>query len=166
MPTSERWRPVTGYEEVYSVSDCGHVKRKAAASGTRPGRVLKPDLNTHGYHVVVLSQKGRLQKQKVHRLVCAAFLGPCPDGHQVNHKSGVKTDNRLENLEYLTYAQDRRHAQDVLGISMAKLTPNMVRVIRRRRLAGESIASLSVAFFVGRTAISNVVNRITWKHVA
>jgi hypothetical protein len=48
----------------------------------------------------------------VHRIVAAAFIGPCPDGLEINHKNGIKLDNRAENLEYTTRSANMKHAYD------------------------------------------------------
>ena len=50
-----------------------------------------------------------------HRLVWRHFHGPIPDGMTINHKNGKKQDNRPENLEVMTYAEQTKHAIDVLG---------------------------------------------------
>lgn len=117
MPT-EVWRPVPGFEDHYEVSACGQVKRIAPAStpdgrghgGTRLGRVLKPAQTSSGYLTVSLFVRGKSTPTLVHRLVTAAFLGPRPDGHEVNHRDGDKRNNVVANLEYVTRAQNVRHA--------------------------------------------------------
>ncbi len=176
---NEQWRPVVGYEGWYEVSDHGHVKRIKAGRGARAGRILHPG-NRHGYLHVALFQGGRSTKQSaiVHRLVLAAFVGPCPAGLQVNHKNGIKTDNRAENLEYVTPKENVRHAQKVLGISWgggvrgekqhsAKLTARIVQDIRHRHKldGGISLKQLAAEYGVGTRAIAKVINRTNWKHV-
>lgn len=106
----EEWRPIrAGYE----VSCFGRVRSlnrivPDGKGGSRfyRGRILKP-MNRGGYLRV------RLPGGKyfgIHQLVAAAFIGPCPIGHEVNHKNTVKSDNDEENLEYLTSSQNQLHA--------------------------------------------------------
>lgn len=66
-----------------------------------------------GYHKVALSTPDGPQKHMVHRLVLRAFTGV--SGPQCNHKNGVRNDNRLENLEWMTCSENIRHAFRVLG---------------------------------------------------
>ena len=73
-------------------------------------KALKPHQTTWGYHVVGISIGGKVKTRSVHSLVAEAFHGPRPDGHVVNHKNSIRTDNRPENLEWVTPQQNVRHA--------------------------------------------------------
>lgn len=106
----EIWKDIEGYEGKYEVSNLGHVRSLSLGKITkyRPkhkGRVLKPYLTKYGYHVVDLFYNtGKKRHYLVHRLVADAFI-PNPDNlPQVNHKNELKTDNRVENLEWCTLA--------------------------------------------------------------
>jgi hypothetical protein len=108
---TERWLPVKGYEGVYSVSDLGRVRRDA------PNRNGKPPMCSYGYNVNGYRQ---IMIRKVchylHRLVAQAFLGDPPTPrHEVNHKNGNRTDNRVANLEWVTHSENVRHTRYVLG---------------------------------------------------
>lgn len=65
-----------------------------------------PSDNGRGYLRVMVWKRLR----GVHQLVASAFLGPIPAGLEVNHKDGIKTNNRPENLEYVTRAQNVKHS--------------------------------------------------------
>lgn len=110
---NEEWRPVVGYEDHYMVSSLGRVK----SVKFNKERILQPQSVAHGYLQVGLTKAGKQKFFRVHTLVARAFLGECPPGYEVNHKSetGDKTDNRADNLEYVTKSQNIRHAIDVLG---------------------------------------------------
>lgn len=113
----EEWRAVVGYEGVYLVSSIGRVKNSY-------GRILKPDIARNGYPRVKFFDN---KKYQIHRLVAMAFI-PNPDNKEtVNHKNGVKTDNRVENLEWNTYSENSKHAY-AIGL-------NKVSDERRKRLS-------------------------------
>lgn len=112
------WRDVLGYEGYYMVNSDGEVKSldryvKQWRGGLKPvkGRVLKP-FNNKGYHQVEVCIFGKRKKKSVHRLVCESFL-PNPEAKpQINHIDGVKTNNKLENLEWCTSKENMNHARD------------------------------------------------------
>lgn len=110
----EIWKPIPGYEGYYEVSDQGSVRsieRVIARDNGRPqtvrSRLLRPALNRRGYEGVHLYRRGRGEGFSVHRLVMAAFVGPCPDGMEVRHLNGDPADNRLTNLRYGTSYENK-----------------------------------------------------------
>ena len=99
----EVWRPVVGYEGVYSVSDLGRVRRDEASTNTRPGRILSGIVDKDGYLMVNLSRQNTARRRKVHRLVLEAFVGPCPDEMEACHfPDRTRSNNRLANLRWDT----------------------------------------------------------------
>ena len=125
ISTPEQWRPVVGYESKYEVSDHGRV-RSVARTVHRPhsgpykvsSRVLRPRVAHHGHHTVTLfgATKKDRKHHYVHRLVLAAFVGPCPAGMNGCHNDGVPENNHVSNLRWDTQsenARDRvRHGND------------------------------------------------------
>lgn len=95
------WRDVVGYEGIYKISKCGKVMR------TDSGRIRKPSINSEGYYCVSFYNKGKQKTLKLHRIIAHAFMGV--SDLFVNHRNGIKTDNRLENLEYITSRENRNH---------------------------------------------------------
>ena len=97
----ENWK-LTIWSDNYEVSDLGRVRNVTTQ------HVLTPVKETAGYFRIKINGKHK----KIHRLVCESFLGP-QEGKEVNHINGVKTDNRLENLEWVTRSENLKHAYDI-----------------------------------------------------
>lgn len=108
---AEEWRDVRGYTGVYQVSNLGRVRRVAPDST----RVLKPWRHNAGYSCVTLSLNKKESKPLVHRLVAEAFLPNPANKPQINHINGVKTDNRVTNLEWCSNRENALHSANVLG---------------------------------------------------
>lgn len=107
---TEIWKPVLGWEGMYSVSDFGRVRseqrvitRITGKMHTIPGRILKNHIRYNGYHMVSLCVKSKPKGRLVHRLVLMSFIGPAPLGMEACHNNGVSGDNRLSNLRWGTH---------------------------------------------------------------
>ena len=100
----EIWKDVVGFEAHYEISDAGNVRRK------HTGRVLKSGTHRDGYKMVNLCVKGKFSSCKVHRLVATAFIENPKKKEQVNHINGIKSDNRMGNLEWATRSENTIHA--------------------------------------------------------
>lgn len=111
----ERWAPIEGYEDTYEVSTYGRVRLVRDNGPARKGHILRLHLCTRGgYPQIRLSKNGKRTFHRVHQLVAKAFI-PNPDSKTtVNHKDGIKTNNHIENLEWMTLAENARHECYVL----------------------------------------------------
>ena len=109
----EVWKPVASLENMYEVSSLGNVRRAVGGQATQAGRPLVL-ANSRGYARFAPSVSGKQVMRSVHRLVVEVFIGD-PRGMQINHKNGIKHDNRLENLEVCTAAENNAHKFGVLG---------------------------------------------------
>jgi hypothetical protein len=113
----EIWKPAPEFEEWYSVSNLGRVRRDKSTSNSCAGTILKPIPQTAGYGAVQLF-RGNKQRycRLVHRLVAMAFIEPDVKWKMtVNHKDGNRLNNRADNLEWCTPLENARHAIEVLG---------------------------------------------------
>ena len=110
----EIWRDVIGYEGLYKVSNLGNVL-SIPRKGTHSNKeyLLKQSLTKKGYLYVILSKKCKSFDTGVHRLVAQAFIPNLENKSQVNHKNGIKTDNRVENLEWVTNEENMRHSWEI-----------------------------------------------------
>lgn len=106
----EEWRPITGYEGLYEVSNFGRVRslnrqfiRSDGRLHNEPGRILRGCITTRGYLCVNLCDNNhKVTTHKVHRLVAYMFI-PNPNNYpHVNHKDEDKLNNNYENLEWCT----------------------------------------------------------------
>lgn len=167
----EVWRKIPGFQGFYEVSTLGRVRswrKKGHVKGKRGCAViLRGGVSPKGYPTVRLTRKEDARLYYVHRLVAEVFLGPCPRGKQVNHRSptGDKKDNRAENLEYVTPAENIAHARSVLGWGRSKLDARTVREIRVQKAVGVTATVLAAQYKVTESAIYAVVRRHTWKWV-
>ncbi len=132
------------------------------------GRKLKTG-SVNGYSSINLQRDGRGTKTYVHILVCDAFHGPRPAGHEVAHLNGVRDDNRAENLRWATRAENhhdkRGHGTHIQGedIPWAKLTEDNVREIKS--LPHLSTVELGRRYNVNPSAIWFIRSGRNWKHV-
>ena len=103
----EVWRDVVGYEDYFLVSNLGNVYSK------RSGKLSKQFRRKNGYMTVANKIGGRCGKNvcfKVHRLVAEAFI-PNPENKPfVNHLDSVRSNNTVENLEWVTPKENSEHA--------------------------------------------------------
>ena len=113
----EEWKDIQGYEDYYQVSNLGRVKSLERFVKGFPGkiriqytRILKQQINKYGYKIVCLSKEGIKHTIIVHQLVLKSFVLNPKNKRTVNHKNGIKTDNRLNNLEWMTFKENLQDA--------------------------------------------------------
>lgn len=105
----EIWKDVVGYEGLYQVSSFGNAK---SYKSDKP-IILSPTKNNNGYLLVGLYKNGCQKKLLIHRLVAEAFILNLENKPQVNHINGVKSDNRVENLEWSTASENQKHSRRI-----------------------------------------------------
>ena len=169
------WKPVVGFEGLYEVSDNGLIKSLARTRGNGilyKEKLLKQQCQWTGYMQVQLYRSdGSFGYYKVHRIVAEAFI-PNPDNKpQVNHKNGIKNDNHVENLEWVTSNENHRHAFDELGKKSSKTQKG--RPSARRKLTDAQIneilsddrsqSRIAVDYGVSQQTISNIKRGLMYR---
>ncbi len=106
--------PISGYEEMYSITTCGVVTSHDRQTRRKKvkGQVLKARNNGSGYLFVCLCKDGKCERYYIHRLVAQTFLQNPESKCCVNHKDGNPSNNHLPNLEWVSHSENMRHALD------------------------------------------------------
>lgn len=172
---SEVFLPIPNYESLYLVSNKGSVMTLQNSALLKAGSLLSPAINRQGYRYVILHNNGCSKSRTVHSLVAETFLGTRKEGMQVNHIDGVKTNNNVENLEYVTQSENLKHAFR-LGLSKArpqhgshngyaKLTEEQVLEMREARRKGERYKAIAERYGVHPNTVQKVCSGYRWGHL-
>jgi len=178
-------QPVAGWEDRYGVTkdgrvwaypytrECPPTKIRKACTKEYAGHWLVVNTNSNGYSNVGFYRDGKRRTYKVHRLVALAYL-PLVEGKTIiNHKNGIKTDNRVENLEWTTHKENTSHAFK-LGLQTvvrgdahwkSTMTEATISDMRRRYRRGETKASLARAFGVSSGHAGKICDGEVWQHI-
>lgn len=173
----EQWKPVGDFVGLYEVSNLGRVRSLARTARCGDGffrsvreRILKTHL-ARGYPSVSLKRGGEEIAARVHRLVAAAFIGPCPLGKEVAHADGNRQNAAVSNLRYATRKENEfdkiKHGKRNVGArnGRAVLSDEDILEIRRRVAAGEMQKHLVKEFSTNSGHVSEIINRKVWCHI-
>ena len=167
----EDWKPVVGFEGYYEVSDKGNIRscdrhvRCSRGEKHRPwkGKLLKSNPVARGYLALSLSKEGVVKRKYVHRMVAEAFIENPLKKEQVNHKDGVKLNNRVSNLELMTGHENMKHAYDNgYNNPPKKLTEKDVEEIKGMLNRGVYQKDIAVLYNVSKSQISNIKRGVSW----
>lgn len=116
------WRPIAGYEERYEVSNEGKIRSidiyvncRGGKKRLSKGRIKPIHANNRGYLTVNLCMDNNTTRYLVHRLVAEAFVPNIYNKPQVNHIDGDNTNNRADNLEWVTDNENKAHSSVSVG---------------------------------------------------
>ena len=174
------WVKIEEFKGNYEVSDTGLVRSVARVEIRSNGwrypvieRIMKPSLTADGYERVGLMLSGKLVTRSVHRLVAKAFIANTSNKPQVNHLSGVKTENNVENLEWCTSAENVRHAFDnglAFGLRgsknpSAKIDEMQALTIKTLISAKFKLVKISKELGISINIVKDISRGKTWKHL-
>ena len=154
-----------GYEG-YFVNEHGFVYSMKRDGLLRPMQTF----DKLGYRSVQLSGA---RTRMVHRLVALAFIGQPMRGSEVNHKNGIKFDNRPENLEWVSHKENMAHASmsGLYASAKGSLNPNVTisehDVADIRKMLRDGVRQVDIArrYGIQQAAVSKIKLRHTWRHV-
>lgn len=172
------WREVKGFPN-YQVNNDGDIRsvdRNMLDKNDKPykrkGKLLAPNKTNSGYYAVVLYKNGERNRKLTHRLVLSSF-SDFDELKQVNHINGIKTDNRLSNLESCTASENQLHAVRTglvrtkrgAEVYNAKLDDMKCLAIKTLVSVGVMQKTLCEHYNVKPMTISKMVRGKTWKHI-
>ena len=175
-------KDIPGYEGLYAITEDGRVWSYPREWINGRGKIHKHNgkwlkfNNKKGYNTCTLRKNNKAKYYTVHRLVAVIYLANPNNYPQINHKNGIKTDNRVENLEWCTASYNQLHNIHVLGNNqrvlnqsgednyMAKLNDSSILEIKEKYLKGFTRTQLAKNYNCSRTLISLIIDNKIWKH--
>jgi hypothetical protein len=173
----EKWKKIPGYS-LYEASDMGNIK---TFNWKNKGieKIMSPALDGTGYlRTMLKNDNGKTHTIKVHRIILLTFVGEPKEEQECNHKNGIRSDNRLINLEWVSHSKNLSHSFHI-GLSdnkgeknpCASLTDKEVLEIRRNYQYGKNCKrgqtkqEIADQYNTTFNVIKQLVQGRTWKHL-
>jgi hypothetical protein len=117
MEEIEIWKPVPNYEGYYEGSTLGQIRSLNYRKTKGRIQTLLLTLDKDGYQKIELRKPGANKTAKVGRIIAETWLEKPSDPlkNEINHKNGIRSDNRVVNLEWVTHSENIRHSYNELG---------------------------------------------------
>jgi len=154
----EEWKPVNGFEGYYEVSSIGKVKALDRVIFDKNGfkkhhkeRILKQQLSNRGYKKVSLTKDCIKKTFFIHRLVALSFIENENNLPTINHINEIKTDNRVENLEWMTFEDNATYGTAQIRAHEALKNGPCSKVVHQYTLDGKFVKSYPSVSEAGRT---------------
>ena len=148
------WETIPGYPD-YEISNRGSI----LSFKRIPGCYLKTEPDKTGYVHVGLSNSKKSRIFGVHRLVAMTFIGDIPKFYVVNHKNGIKHDNRVENLEIITNGENVSHAHKT-GLVPPRLPTAYLRITKGVQFYTDTHYYVEEAANIWGVGFTEALNRI------
>lgn len=160
----EIFKPIEGFS-LYEVSNYGNVRN------CKTGKLRKFCMTHNGYYRLGLTEKGKQSHFFVKRLVADQFLKGKKEGLQINHIDGIKTNNNVSNLEWVTPRDNSIHSYEN-GLSSqgekhyrSFLTEDQAREIFKLSKNGVRNKDIASRFGISSTLVCNIKFKRNWKHI-
>jgi hypothetical protein len=163
----EEWKNISDYDGIYTASTLGRIKSSMPHNGTSE-RILRQTKTRKGYLGCGLYKNKIRSSFQVHRIIAETYLPNSLNLPEVNHKKGIKTDNRPCAIEWSSHNDNIEHAVKYSLIQKgekchkAKINERQVLEIR---LSNFSADYLSEKYNVSKNTIWQIKSRTTWKHI-
>lgn len=176
----EVWKDIEELNCLYQISSLGRVRSKDRVieksngyTHTHKGKVLRPAVSKKGYLTCSASIMGQQKTVKPHRLVALYFVSNEDNKPHVNHINGIKTDNRIENLEWVTNHENILHAwktglnKPKKGVShpRASISANDAKRVKDLRAKGFGRKDIQKATGVNQNIVDNIIYNNSWSHL-
>lgn len=161
----EIWKDIEDYEGLYQVSNFGRIKslpRNTKNQYSNKRHIFNPCKDSDGYLVVGLSKNKQPKTLKVHRLVAIAFIPNILNKPQINHIDCDKTNNNVNNLEWVTSSENIVHAYKnkliTINSEFRKKKIYGINTVDNSKITFGSVTEASKFFKTVKTSISNCLN--------